>query len=188
MENKYSEYTVVKKIEIERLVTVRFLELSVEDVEVAQTYDFWEFLYVDVGEVSMGLDGSDFLLKQGDICFCKPGTRYSLQGNAPTSARIFSIGFFCDCPDMRVFYDKRGTYSAELAHHLPTLMQTATQCFEMPLQGLPPKTLTTKLDAVFGAEQIFVNRFELFLIELARREISPHTVPLVAKALLKVPI
>ncbi len=185
MENKYPEYTIVKKFEIERLVTVRFLDLSVEDVEVGESRDFWEFLYVDIGEVSMGLDGTDFLLKQGDICFCKPGTRYSLQGNAESAARVFSIVFFCDCPDMRVFYDKRGTYSAELAHHLPTLMQTATQCFEMPPQGLPHKALSTKLDAVFGAEQSFVNRFELFLIELARREISPHTVPLVTKSLLK---
>lgn len=185
MENKNLEYPITKLFEIDRLVTVRFLELSTEDVEVGETYDFWEFFYVDAGEISLDLSGAEFLLKQGDIGFCKPGTRYSLQGGAPNAARVFALSFFCDSPDMRVFFDKHGALPAELAHHMPMLMQTAYQCFEMPVQGLPREPLALKLDAAFGAEQSFVNRFELFLIELARKEISPNTVPLVSKALLK---
>ncbi len=185
MENKYTEYPITKSFEIERLVTVRFLELSAEDVEIGETHDFWEFLYVDVGEVSLGLDGTDALLKQGDICFCKPSTRYSLQGNGPLTARVFAIAFFCDSSDMRVFYGKRGTLPAELVHHLPVLMQDAFQSFDMPVQSLPQKRLARKQEAAFGGEQSFVNRFEIFLIELARKEISPHVVPLVSKALLK---
>lgn len=186
MENKHSEYSIVKNFEIERLVAVRFLELTLEDVEIGETVDFWEFLCVEAGEISLGGDGKDVLLKEGDICFFKPGTRYSLQGNALTAARVFAIAFFCDSPDMRVFYDKRGTYPAALAQHLPSLMQSAYQCFDISMHGLPHEPLAPKrFGAVFGGEQAFVNRFELFLIELARREISPHAVPLVAKSLLK---
>ncbi len=185
MENPYSEYPIEKKFQIDRLVTVRFLELSDEDVEIGEVYDFWEFLYVDVGTVLLGLDGTEALLKQGDICFCHSGARYSLQLSGPTAARVFAIAFFCESPDMQVFYDKTGPLPAELVHHLPVLMQDAYQTFDMPVQGLPNQLLTKKHGAAFGGEQSFVNRFELFLIELARKELSPHVVPLVSKALLK---
>ena len=186
MENKHAEYPIAKVFDIDSLANVRILALSREDVEVGKTRGFWEFLYVDLGEVSLGLDGTDCLLKQGDICFFKPGTRYSLQGGGAVSARVFAIAFFCDSPDMRVFLGKRGALPAELAKHLPELMQSASQCFELSASGLPHEPLTQKrLGAAFGGEQSFVNRFELLLIELARREINPHAIPLVAKSLLR---
>ena len=184
MEKKQSEYAITKIFEIQRLETVRFLEFSVEDVEIGDTTDFWEFLYVDTGEVMLGLNGVDSLLKQGDICLCKPDTRYSLQGTEKP-ARVFSVAFACDSAYMRVFCGKQGMLPAELVHHLPPLMQDAYQSFELPVQGLPKKPFAAKSDAAFGGEQSFVNRMELFLIDLARKEISPHVVPLVSKALLK---
>ena len=60
MENKQSEYVTAKVFEIENLRTVRFLELSAEDVEIGATDDFWEFLYVDTGEIMLGLDGNGY--------------------------------------------------------------------------------------------------------------------------------
>ena len=185
MGNKYLEYPITKSLEINRLTTVRFLELSQKEVEVGKTIGFWEFLYVDAGQVALGLDGEDDLLKQGDFCFFEPGTRYSLQGSGSSVARAFLVGFFCDSPDMRVFDGKRGTLPAELVHHLPLLMQDAYQCFDLSMQGVPQKALAPKLAAAFGGEQCFVNRLEMLLVELARKEISPHVVPLVSKSLLK---
>ena len=184
MENKQSEYVTAKVFEIENLRTVRFLELSAEDVEIGATDDFWEFLYVDTGEIMLGLDGNESLLKQGDICLCQPETRYSLQGTEKP-ARVFSVAFVCESPYMRVFCGKQGMLPAELVHHLPLLMQEAYQSFEMPAQDVALEAPKPKMDAAFGGEQCFVNRMELFLIELARKEISPHVVPLVSKALLK---
>ena len=185
MASKHAEYFIEKKFEIERLVTVRFLSLSKEDVEIGRTDDFWELVYVDAGELSLGLDGKEETLKQGDICFFKPDTQYSMQGCGAVAANLFSIAFFCDSPDMWVFEDLCRSLPAELVHHLPVLMQDAYQSFELPVQGLPQKALLPKLDAAFGGEQGFVLRFSLFLIELARKELSPHVVPLVSKTLLK---
>lgn len=186
MKNPYSEYLIVKNFEIDRLMTVRFLALTTEDVEIGEGYDFWEFLYVDAGEIVLGLDGEgEAMLKQGDICFFKPSTRYSLQGTQSAPARVFSVAFFCDSPDMRVFDHKRGPLPAELMHDLPRLMQNAYQSFDMPVQGLGDQRIAPKLGAAFAGEQSFVNRFELLLIDLARKELNPHVVPLVEKSLIK---
>lgn len=185
MEKKQSAYAITKAFEIQRLETVRFLEFSGEDVEIGHTSDFWEFLYVDTGEIMLGLNGADSLLKQGDICLCKPETRYSLQGSAEKPARVFSVAFACDSAYMRVFYGKQGMLPAELVHYMPLLMQDAYQSFELPVQGMPQKAVVGRAEAPLGGEQSFVNRLELFLIELARKEISPHVVPLLSKALLK---
>ena len=185
MKNKRSEYSIEKVFEIEDLVNVRFLDLSCEDVEVGEALGFWQFLYVDSGEVSVGMDGAEVSLGRGDICFFEPGTRYSIQGNTPDHARVFDVAFVCQSEHMCVFRGKRGTLPAALAPQLPPLMQNAYQGFEFPAQGLLGTSVTKRLGGMFGTEQCFVNRLELLLIELARKEIYPHVVPPVSKALLK---
>jgi hypothetical protein len=44
MANKHTAYFIAKKFDIERLVTIRLLSLSNEDVEIGKTEDFWEFI------------------------------------------------------------------------------------------------------------------------------------------------
>ena len=51
MESKYREYKITKTFDIEMLVTVHFFEFDKNYEEFTETHDFWELVYVDMGEI-----------------------------------------------------------------------------------------------------------------------------------------
>ena len=185
MENRYREYNITKTFDVEKLVTVHFFEFDKHYEEFTETHDFWEMVYVDMGEIVVIGGSEEFTLRQGEICFHKPHERHGLRGTGNSAANIFIISFVCHSPDMRLFCEKRGALPAELAHYIPALLQDACQTFELPFNDPSMEMLKKRSDAVFGGEQCIVNRLELFLIDLARKESHYDVHPLVSKVQVK---
>lgn len=185
MESKYREYKITKTFDIEKLVSVHFFEFDRNDEEFTEALDFWELIYVDMGEIVALSETGEFLLKQGDVCFCKPRALHGLRGTGEGAANVFRISFVCHSAEMTVFADKHGPLAPDLVPYISTLLQDAAQTFELPFHGPYMPELQKRADAVFGGEQCVVNRLELFLIDLARKERKYSLRPLMTRSQVK---
>jgi len=58
-----------KEFVIKSIVSLHYFEFAKDFLFKGEKHDFWEFLYVDKGEVEVLADESGYNLKQGDIIF-----------------------------------------------------------------------------------------------------------------------
>ena len=185
MESKHCEYRVEKVFDIETLIAVRFFSLEGEDVEIAEAHDRWSFVYVDSGDAIVGTKVGEHLLHEGEFCFQVPSEWHSLQGAKNQTAKVFLVSFLCHSPDMMLFRQAYGTVPPDLVHYVSALIQDACQSFDMPFHTPSAPLLQKRAAPIFGGEQCFCNRLELFLIELARKEGCYRHKPLVSKEQIK---
>ena len=67
----YESTLLNQDIIVEKLVTVHYFEYTSRFYFPGET-GFWEFLYVDKGEVTVNTDDLRHVLKSGDIIFISP--------------------------------------------------------------------------------------------------------------------
>lgn len=68
----YENITLSQDLEIKEIVTVHYFEYLSTFSFPGETHNFWEFLYVDKGEVEVNADGKKFALEKNQIIFHKP--------------------------------------------------------------------------------------------------------------------
>jgi quercetin dioxygenase-like cupin family protein len=64
--------------EIDSVVTVHYFEFACDYIYEGEAHDFWEFVYVDKGELENMADDKGFKLKQGEMIFHKPNEFHNL--------------------------------------------------------------------------------------------------------------
>lgn len=185
MKSQYRAYKITKAFDVEELVSVYCLSLDKHYEEFTETRDFWEMVYVDEGELIALSEQGEALLRQGDVCFHKPYALRGLRGTGEGEARAFIVSFVCHSSDMSLFGEKKGALPPDLMHDMAALLKDAAQTFELSVPEPYLAGLQKRPDAVFGGEQCVLNRLELFLIELARKEKKYSVRPLLAKAQVK---
>ena len=185
MERKHREYKITKAFDVEKLVSVRFFAVDPHYEEFTETRELWELIYVDSGQIVALSEEGEHLLKQGDVCFRKPHTRNGLRGTQAHASSVFILSFCCYSAEMSLFCDKSGPLPHDLVHHVASLVEDACGTFELRFHDPYVPTLQKRADAVFGGEQCLLNRLELFLIELARKEKQSRVRPLMTKEQVK---
>ncbi len=68
----YEKTLLKEEIVIKRIVSIHYFEYAKDYVFEGEKHDFWEFLYVDKGEVEVMAQSLGFKLKQGEIIFISP--------------------------------------------------------------------------------------------------------------------
>lgn len=79
-----------REMAVEAIVTVHYFEYAKNYVFEGEKHDFWEFLYVDKGEVEVMADSTGYRLRQGEMIFHKPDEFHNVFANgvvAPQSGR-----------------------------------------------------------------------------------------------------
>jgi AraC-like DNA-binding protein len=185
MEKLYRHIVLREQISIEKIYSFHYSELNKDYVYGGEKHDFWEFLYVDKGEVEISTDYSTFHLKQGEIVFYSPDEFHSLRCNQKTPPNIFIVAFDCQSEAMRFFTHKAlrlGNGEREL---LSQLIDEGNKLFELPVARpyagpkpeKPTHPLTRKEKPEFGSEQLIKMYLEGLLIQLIRnnreRAINP---------------
>ncbi|CAG7646345.1 HTH-type transcriptional activator RhaR [Paenibacillus solanacearum] len=182
MSNRYRHIRLKEQISINKIYSFHYNELNKDYVYLGEQHNFWEFLYVDKGEVEITTDFSTFHLKQGDMVFYTPNEFHSLRCNRKTPPNIFIISFDCQSSAMRFFSHKMLRLGNDERLLLSQLIEEGNKLFVMPIVGPhahPPKKpkhpLTRKEKPEFGAEQMIKIYLEALLIRLIRnnREQTP---------------
>ncbi|MBR3593657.1 MAG: helix-turn-helix domain-containing protein [Clostridia bacterium] len=170
MGNEFTRLSFEKVINIDKIITVFYMELSKNFCYSGEKHDFWEMVYIDKGEMICTADKNRFILKSGEMTFHKPNEFHNLSGNNDVSPNVSIITFECKSRAMKQFEGKIFKLDGEEKTMLSTLFQEALSCFKLLDETNPLLQKLKKVEnAPFGSSQMTKNLLEIFLIKLSRR-------------------
>lgn len=161
------------EISIKHVVTVHYFVYPKNFSFAGESHDFWEFLYVDKGEVDVVAGTKGYRLRQGQIIFHEPNEFHSVSCNNQTAPNLIVVTFVCTSPMMDFFTGKILTISERERKLLATIIQEAEEAFDSRLEDPYLKGMHRRPTQRFGCEQILRHSLELLLIGLYRQ--TPET-------------
>lgn len=159
-------------IVINRLYSVHYFEYSDDFKFVGEKHDFWEFVYVDRGEVIVLSDDTEYLLKQGEVIFHKPGEWHNICSNGTDAANVAIVSFGCSSKAMS-FFENRIMKTGQLQKNIISkIISEYINAFSTPLNHIYSYSLTKRQNPPVGSEQLLLLYICEFLISLLRNDPS----------------
>lgn len=159
-------------IVIDQMITMYYFEFGKEYAYKGERHDFWEFLYVDKGEVEVNADGQWYHLEQGMIIFHKPNEFHSFHANRIKAPNLIVMTFDCASPDMKHFENQIMYLNDQERNQLALIIEEGTNAFSFPFRY--PLKDHRKNKILIGSEQLIKLHLEAFLIYLLRRITVPN--------------
>lgn len=166
----FIRFELREDISVRRLITFSYKELGSDHVHTGEQHDFWEFVYVDKGEVEIRADRHVYPMRQGDIVFYKPNSFHSLRCNHTAAPNLFVVSFDCDSPAMAVLENESFRLGDEERNLLARIVQEGYRVFDPPIDHPRVPVLNRRADAPFGSEQLIKLYLELLLVQIVRRQ------------------
>ncbi len=162
------------KINVSGIITILFFKFTKNFIFPGETHDFWEFIYVDKGELIITAGEHIYILKAGEMAFHKPYEFHDVKANGTISPNVIVICFTCNSKAMDFFKNKILFLSDDEKQLLSHVVKESEEVFE-PIEKAPPVSgMIKKVTAPFGGEQIIRNDLEKLLITIYRRQDSIH--------------
>ena len=169
--NDFIKYRFDKVINIEKLITVFYMEFSKDFVNDGEQHDFWEMVYIDRGEALCTGGKRKFVLKSGELTFHKPNEFHAIRAEGNTAPNVSIITFECKSRAMRYFEGKIFRLTQEEKALISMLFREGIATYTLVDPRNPLLQQMQKLeDAPFGSSQMTKNLLEIFLIRLHRKE------------------
>lgn len=89
----YTPTLLHDSIHIDKLYTIHYFEYMCDFTFEGEQHDFWEFLYVDKGEVFATSGAKEILLKKGDIVFHQPDEFHSVNATGHSAPNLIVVSF-----------------------------------------------------------------------------------------------
>lgn len=161
--------TVLKnEIVINKLYTVHYYEYSKEYKFTGERHDFWEFVYVDKGEIIAVAEEREIVLKRGNILFHKPGEWHNIRANGSVASNIAIVSFECNSKGMKFFENKLLSLGQEQKLLISKIITEYTSAFSSVLNDPYTNRLIRKKDGMVGAEQLIKQYLCELLISFLR--------------------
>ena len=165
----FTRHSFEKLLEIEKIITIFYMELSKSFCYEGERHDFWEMVYIDKGEMLCTADKNQFTLKSGEMTFHRPGEFHNLSGDGRSAPNVSIITFETASPLMKNFEGKIFKLSSEEKNMLSLLFEEGLSCYRLVDETNPLLQELKKLeDAPLGSSQMTKNLLEAFLIMLCR--------------------
>lgn len=164
----YVKTDLKEELVIKKIVTVHYFEYAKNYIFEGEKHDFWEFLYVDKGEVEVIAGELGYRLNQGDIIFHKPNEFHNIWANGRVAPNLIVISFECKSSAISYFENKIlsiGDYEKNL---LAQIIREAKEAFVSPLNLPSLKNLERNPCSRFGCEQLIKIYLEQMLIHMIR--------------------
>lgn len=171
----FYKHSFSKLFDVSEIVTIHYFEYGTDFVFPGESHDFWEFLCVDTGEVTVTADSNTYLLKKGDIIFHQPNQFHAVTTNGIVAPNLVVISFVCHSPAMRFFENRIFSLKERERNLLATIIAEAPGAFSTPLNNPYTKGLDPASQQISGAEQMIQLSLEQFLISLYRSAFSDNT-------------
>jgi AraC-like DNA-binding protein/quercetin dioxygenase-like cupin family protein len=169
MKDNFTRVRFERVFNVEKIITIFYMEFSKNFSYEGESHDFWEMVYIDKGEMVCTADKNKFILKSGEMTFHKPNEFHNLSGDHRTAPNVSILTFECRSRAMNDFEGKIFRLSPEEKSLLSTLFEEGLSCFKLVDEKNP---LLQKLEQIegapFGSSQMTKNLLEIFLIKLSR--------------------
>ena len=169
MKDNFTRLSFEKIFNVDKIITIFYMELSKNFYYEGEKHDFWEMVYIDKGEMICTADDKRFVLKSGEMTFHKPNEFHNLSGDSSVAPNVSILTFECKSRAMKHFEGKIFRLNAEEKSLLSTLFSEGLSCYQLEDARNP---LLQKLKVIehspLGSSQMTKNLLEIFLIKLCR--------------------
>ncbi|MGN1165127.1 MAG: helix-turn-helix domain-containing protein [Lachnospiraceae bacterium] len=172
----YTGVLLNNSITVEKIFSIHYFEYMSNFSFEGETHDFWEFICVDKGEVSVTAGKTCTILKKGDIAFHQPNEFHNVKATGQIAPNLVVISF--ECHDEAMNFFRNGLFKIDETERnlLANIIVEAKHCFDCRLDDPYLQNMTKKEGDVFGSEQMVRLYLEYLLIHLIRRYQSPFDV------------
>ena len=178
----YVSTKLKKEFQIESIVTIHYFEYMNDFIFTGETHDFWEFLYVDKGKVSVQADNREHILTAGDIIFHKPNEFHAIQSISKKPPNLVAVSFCCNSPSIKSFHDFHCTLTPEERILISKMITEAKNAFSSPLHIPSIEQVNLSENAPFGSQHLISLYLELLLITLKRNHLENSVSPCFARS------
>lgn len=161
-----------EEISIEELLTVHYFEYNKDYSFPGEAHNFWEFLYVDKGEVEVTAGTAVYTLKKGEIIFHKPMEFHNLWANGVVAPNLVVIAFRCQSPAMTYFNNKIMQVGGRERDLMAQIVKEARLVYSSALDDPNLRRLRRRDTVPIGSEQMIKLSLELMLLGLVREELQ----------------
>lgn len=165
----YKALRLKRPFEVDEVVSVHYFEYASNYCYEGEQHDFWEFLYVDKGELHVRAGSRELTMKRGQMIFHEPGEFHSLRANGVVAPNLVVMSFVCRSPAMACFAGRMLSIGDAEREYLARIIKEADAAFSTPLNDPYTKQLLRAPHAPLGAEQLIGASLESLLVCLARR-------------------
>ena len=166
----YTPTLLHDSIRIDKLYTIHYFEYMSDFTFEGERHDFWEFLYVDKGEVFATADTKEVLLKKGEILFHQPDEFHAVNATGRSAPNLIVVSFSSPSPAMHFFVKRLLQLDDVEQKLLAEIIREARSCFSCRLDDPYLAHMEKKSSDVFGSEQMIRLLLEQFLIHIIRRQ------------------
>ncbi|MBR2028157.1 MAG: helix-turn-helix transcriptional regulator [Oscillospiraceae bacterium] len=161
--------TVLKQdFTIDHIYTVHYFEFSKNYVYEGESHPFWEFVYVDKGEVDAVREGELVHLTKGQILFHKPNEFHTLMADGKSAPNILIVSFNCSSEAMSFFENMIANIGDKERRLMATIIAESEMAFSTPLDDPWTIRLERNENADFGCEQFIKISLEWLLLSIIR--------------------
>ncbi len=157
-------------IEIEKLYSVHYLEYPKNFRFHGESHNFWEFVYVDKGEVTATADDREILISQEHVIFHQPNEWHNIQNDGNIASNVAIVNFECSSEIMTFFKNRILSVGQEQKVLLSKIISEYTNAFSTPLDDIFSNSLKRKASPSQGSEQLLKQYLCEFLLLFLRRE------------------
>ena len=91
---------------ISKIISILHFDFPSEYIFPGEKHDFWEFIYVEKGELIISADKSRYLLKSNELAFHKPNEFHDVSVSSLSGASVIVTSFECKSSNMQFFENK----------------------------------------------------------------------------------
>ena len=164
-------------ISIKRIYSIHYFEYMSNFSFAGESHDFWEFIFVDKGQVGVTAGDAFTILKKGEILFHEPGEFHNVKAVEGIAPNLVVISFDCHCEAMEFFRKRLFKADSTERNLLANIIMEARHCFACRLDDPYLQNMPQKEPDLFGSEQLILLYLEQFLIHLTRRYLQPSLSP-----------
>ena len=174
----YKGTLLTDTISIHEVFTIHYFEYMSDFSFAGESHNFWEFVFVDKGEIDIYMESIHARLKKGEVAFHKPNEFHRLQATGSSAPNLVVISFECNDAVMQFFEGKILSLDETEKILLGEIVKEAKSLFNCRLDDPYLTEMTKYKQPPFGAEQFIRIHLEHFLLHLLRRrQDSPSSTP-----------
>jgi AraC-like DNA-binding protein/quercetin dioxygenase-like cupin family protein len=168
--------------EVTHLISAHYFEYAKDFCFTGESHDFWEFLYVDKGQVIVDAGDKRYTLKQGQFILHAPNEWHTVSSDGNIAPNLIVMSFQLTGEALNALEGLVLRADAYMKRILVELVEESTQCFSDDLSDYRLMCLTPSDLAPYGSLQMLKCLLEQLLIYLCRIHRLPSA-PLVATAI-----
>lgn len=165
----YTPFHLERPLEIKQIYTIHYFEYTNHYTFAGETHDFWEFLYVDKGEVRVVAGKQVHDLDRGQLIFHAPGEFHALSANGVAAPNLVVVSFQCSSPAMEFFRQRIMSAGSEERLLLARIIHISRSLFSNALNDPTTHAMSPAEHAPFGSHQLLAAAIEELLIRLIRQ-------------------